>query len=190
MAQVASFDLVNSATIAACLGVTERRVQQLVNDGVISCVKRGNANRFNLIETISAYIENLRDEADSDVKKDLKDRKLLADARYRETKTEQEELRLEELKGTMHRSDDVRDATEMLVYSIRSALIAFPGRLAVDVVHAETAADAQQIIRKEVNGILSELSEFSYDPEVYERMVREREGMRINDDEDDGEDSS
>ena len=60
-------------------------------------------------------------------------------------------LQLKELEGTMHRSEDVEAVMTDLVYNIRSMLIALPGRLAVDVVAAQTAAEASEIIRAEAN---------------------------------------
>ncbi|MBQ2361997.1 MAG: hypothetical protein II287_00115, partial [Bacteroidaceae bacterium] len=45
-----------------------------------------------------------------------------------------------ELEGKMHRSEDVEAVMTDLVYTIRSMLMALPGRLAVDVVSTKTAA--------------------------------------------------
>ena len=95
-------------------------------------------------------------------------------------------LQLKELEGTMHRSEDVEAVMTDLVYSIRSMLIALPGRLAVDVSTADTAAEASEIIHTEVYKILEELAAYKYDPEVYARRVRDREGWsELSDDADD-----
>jgi TATA-box binding protein (TBP) (component of TFIID and TFIIIB) len=75
----------------------------------------------------------------------------------------------------MHRSDDVESMTEQLVYTIRSMMVALPGRLAVDVAGVMTAAEASVIIRREVNAILDELSNFKYDPAAYAKLVNERQ---------------
>ena len=85
-------------------------------------------------------------------------------------------LQLSELEGTMHRSEDVEAVMTDLVYNIRSMLVALPGRLAVDVTGAATPAEASEIIRTEVYKILTELAGYKYDPEVYARRVRDREG--------------
>lgn len=180
---------VNTATIAECFGCTQRRVQQLVTDGVIDAIKQGKVYRYDLKATIRKYIAYLNEDVPSDMEQGLAERKLRAEAEFRETKVAQEKLKLAELEGTMHRSDDVREATEQLVYAIRSMLVAFPGRLAVDVAAARTAPEAEQLIRAEVNAILGELAEFRYDPEVYAKMVRERQGWReVDSEEPDGED--
>ena len=64
--------------------------------------------------------------------------------------------------------------TEELVYTIRGALNALPGRLAVDVAKAGTPAEASEVIRKEVNKVMRELAGFRYDPKKYEERVRKR----------------
>ena len=83
-------------------------------------------------------------------------------------------LEAEELKGTMHRSEDVAAMTTDLIYAIRGAMMALPGRLAVDVASANSPAEAAEIIRREVNKAMRELSNYRYDPKKYEERVRER----------------
>mgnify|MGYP000290864136 CR=1 FL=1 len=51
--------LVDSKTIAALFDMTPRRVQQLTKEGVITAVKEGNANRYDLLPTIQRYIRYL-----------------------------------------------------------------------------------------------------------------------------------
>ena len=83
-------------------------------------------------------------------------------------------LEAEELKGKMHRSEDVAAMTTDLIYAIRGAMMALPGRLAVDVASANSPAEAAEIIRREVNKAMRELSNYRYDPKKYEERVRER----------------
>ena len=68
----------------------------------------------------------------------------LADARseYEDAKAEADELQ-----GKMHRSEDVAAMTTDLIYAIRGAMMALPGRLAVDVASANSPAEAAEIIR-------------------------------------------
>ena len=95
------------------------------------------------------------------------------------------EIQLKELKGKMHRSEDVEALTSDLVYTIRSMIIALPGRLAVDVAAVSTAPEASELIRTECFAILEELSNYKYDPEEYARRVRDREGWQELNDGDD-----
>ena len=87
----------------------------------------------------------------------------------------------------MHRSEDVAALTEDLLYTVRTALLALPGRLAVDVAGTSSAAEAAEIIKKEVYIIMQELSDYRYDPEKYAQRVKERMDWRAEYDEDDDE---
>ena len=179
--------LVDSKTIAAIFGVDPRRVQQLAKEGIITATKDGHANRYDLLPTIQKYIRYLSDKANGrePSKKDseIEARRLEAEADLKRSKADMAALQLKELEGTMHRSEDVEAVMTDLVYNIRSMLIALPGRLAVDVVAAQTAAE---IIRAEVYKILEELAAYKYDPEEYARRVRDREGWSdLSDDADD-----
>ena len=86
------------------------------------------------------------------------------------------EMQLKELEGKMHRSEDVAAVMDDLVYSIRSMIMALPGRLAMDVTQAANANEASAIIRAECSKILNELAGYKYDPEEYQRRVRDRQG--------------
>lgn len=176
--------------IAKLFGVSVRRVQQLTQEGIISTIRVGNANRYDLLPTIQRYIKYLQDKAngreakkDADTEKDEK-LKVNADARLRDAKARIAELELKELEGKMHRSEDVEAMTVDLVYSIRSMIMALPGRLAVDVANAKTAAEASELIKKECHHILNELANYRYDPEAYKRRVRDRQGWRELEDDD------
>ncbi len=85
----------------------------------------------------------------------------------------------------MHRSEDVAAMTEDLVFIIRSMLSALPGRLAVDVAAAESAAEAADVIRREVHLIMAEIAKYRYDPAKYEERVRERKKWEAAEPEDD-----
>lgn len=173
-------NLVDSKIIAQLFGVTTRRVQQLAQEGIISATKQGNANKYDLLPTIQRYIKHLSEKATGKEasKKDTETegRRLEAEADLKRSKADMAALHLKELEGKMHRSEDVEAVMTDLVYTIRSMLMALPGRLAVDVVSTKTAAEASEVIRAEVYKVLEELAGYKYDPEEYARRVRDREG--------------
>ena len=123
--------LVDSKTIAALFDMTPRRVQQLTKEGVITAVKEGNANRYDLLPTIQRYIRYLTAKANGrePSKKDseIEGRRLEAEADLKRSKADIAALQLSELEGTMHRSEDVEAVMTDLVYNIRSMLVALPG---------------------------------------------------------------
>lgn len=167
----------NTSQIAAAIGKTTQRVNQLVDEGVLPVVKEGRFNKFNWVKTINAYLSYLESKQENKGNKSLDDeaRKLKAEADYKEAKAEQEKLRLAELQGSMHRSEYVEECVLQLALTTRSNLLALPGRLAVDLASMNDAEEISIFIRDEVNRILDDLSEFEYNPETYARMVADRE---------------
>ena len=173
-------NLQTSATIGKLFGVTERRVQQLAKDGIIPAAST-RPYKFDLLPTIQAYIKHLSEKANGKEAKSAdtvqaEADKLRAEADLKQSKAKIADMQLKELEGKMHRSEDVEAATNDLVYAIRSMIMALPGRLAMDVIKAPTANEASALIRSECYKILNELANYEYDPEVYQRRVRDREG--------------
>lgn len=159
---------VNATTLATILGLTARRVQQLAQDGVITPVSKG---KYLLAEAVQSYVEYRASEKPlSQAEND----KLNADVVIKKAKATMLALEAKELQGKMHRSEDVAALTSDLIYTIRGSLIAFPGRLANEVIEAKTAAEAAKIIRDEVYLAMEGIANYKYDPKKYEERVRDR----------------
>lgn len=173
-------NLQSTAVVASLFNLSERRVQQLAKEGVIEGRKVDGVYQFDLLPTVRKYIAYLSDKANGRDQKNRKteEEKLAAEADLKRAKADMAELQLKELRGQMHRSEDVEAITTDLVYMIRSMIIALPGRLAVDVAAVDTAPEASEIIRRECYQVLEELSNYKYDPEEYAKRVREREGWK------------
>lgn len=172
---------VNGTELAAVLGLSKRRIEQMVQDGTIETVSRG---RMRLGDAVQAYIKFVSKPVDEeDVKTEKARRK--SEAVLKSSRAAIAKMQVQELQGKMHRSEDVAAMTEDLVYTVRGALNALPGRLAVDVAAAKTAAEASDIIRREVHKMMTELAGYRYDPAKYEARVRER--MQMSEREDDDE---
>lgn len=165
----------STTELAMILGITARRVQQMAQDGTIVAVKRG---RFNLAESVQRYIAFISSK-DKDISQQDKARQD-AEVSIKKAKAVIAVMEAQELQGKMHRSEDVESMTEDLIYTIRGMLVSLPGRLAVDTAAAETPAEVSEIIRKEVYKIMSELSEYKYDPKKYEERVRERKAWDMS----------
>ena len=176
-------NLQGSTIIAKLFGVTERRVQQLAKDGIIPAAQQ-RPYKFDLLPTVQAYIKYLSDKANgreekSDDNKTAEADKLRAEADLKQSKAKIAEMQLKELEGTMHLSEDVEAMTNDLVFTVRSMIMALPGRLAMDIVQVTSANEASALIRSEVYKILNELAAYKYDPEAYQRRVRDREGWSV-----------
>lgn len=190
MAETPKKNLQGSDIIAKLFGVTDRRVQQLAKEGVIPAAQT-RPYKFDLLPTVQAYIKHLSEKANGKEQKNAdtvqaEADKLRAEADLKQSKAKIAELQLKELEGKMHRSEDVEAMTNDLVYTIRSMIMALPGRLAMDVVQTTSANEASAVIRSECSKILNELAGYQYDPEAYQRRVRDREGWSdLSDDADD-----
>ena len=180
MAEAPKKNLRGSEDIAKLFGVTERRVQQLAKDGIIPAAST-RPYKFDLLLTVQTYIRYLSDKVNGKEEKTVDNvkaeaDKLRAEADLKRSKADIAEMQLKELEGKMHRSEDVEAMTNDLVYAIRSMIMALPGRLAMDVSQAASAAEASALMRAECAKILNELAAYKYDPEQYKRRVRDREG--------------
>lgn len=162
---------VTPAELAAVLRLTGRRVRQLTEDGVL---RKNGSGRYQLIENIQLWHANATAQPvdEEDVKLEKTRRK--SEVQLKASKAMVAKLEAEELKGLMHRAEDVAAVTEDLVYTMRSALMALPGRLAVDVSACNTPAEASDVIRREVYKLMRELADYHYDPKKYEERVRAR----------------
>lgn len=170
--------MASSADLAEAFHITPRHVQRLARDGTLANHGKGDRYEFYWPEAVWQYLSlKLAEQIErTEDEKKTEARKAKADADYKAAKAAQEELELAELEGNMHRSEDVEAAFEQLTYNMRSEILALPGRLAIDVVAAETPAEAANVIQEQINAVLQSLSEFEYDPAFYAERVRERKG--------------
>ena len=163
--------VVNTTTLASVLGLTVRRVQQLIQDGTLQTESKG---RILLIENVQRYISYASNGRISEEEQKLEIAKKAADVKIKKARADILRLEAEELKGNFHRSEDVETITTDLVMSIRAMLTALPGRLAVEVAQHTSAEECSIIIKEQVNGLLNALSEYEYNPKKYEEKVRQR----------------
>lgn len=176
--------------IAELFGLTKRRIWQLTNDEKVlktTTIRKGTRkeNRYDLAPTIQAYIEYLSERTKqknvSATDKENESAKLDGDARYKQAKAEMAEMELKEMRGELHRAEDVERIMTNHVFAVRSMLLSLPNRLAVDTANAKTKAEAAEIIKRGVYDILNQLSGLAYDKTDYQKLVRERQGWEEND---------
>ena len=86
------------------------------------------------------------------------------------------------MKGQMHRASDIEKLTNELVFSVRSMLLALPGRVAIDLAAIDNPVEVTQYMARHVEALLDELAQHEYDPDVYRQLAREREGWQTEQD--------
>lgn len=179
-----------TADVCSLIGKSNQWVGQLTSQGTIFKKNTSHGAMYELLPNMRAYIEMLSaraEDKDSNVL-EAEQKKRDADAKLKTAKASIAMVQAKELLGKMHRSEDVMEITQDLVYTIRGALLALPGRVAVEAAAAQTAAEASEIIRKEVFKVMEELSGYQYNAAKYEERVRERLRMDMIEDNDDEED--
>lgn len=158
-----------------------RRIQQLTQEGILPTVKGADGKRYyDLVMTIKRYIEYLQEQLEKK-KNPLEEKekiRLDAEISLKQAKATTAQLELDELKGEMHRSEDVQGFLEEFAAYIRSMLLSLPGLLAIDLSELDNPAEISDRIEDEVNRILTHLSEYTYDPSYFKKRVRERAGWR------------
>lgn len=162
---------VTPAELAAVLRRTGRRVRQLTEDGVL--LKNGDG-RYALIENIHLWHANAAGKPVDEDELKLAKAQRVSEVQLKSSRAAIAKMEADELRGLMHRAEDVAAITEDLVFTIRGALMALPGRLAVDVASCNTPAEASEVIRREVHKIMRELAAYHYDPKKYDERVRDR----------------
>ena len=166
--------------LAVVLGLSGRRIRQMVEDGILTRVD----GEINLANAVQTYIKQSQ-RAFTDEDKKIEQAKRKAEATLKASKAQVAKLEADELAGKMHRQEDVEAVMDDMVYTIRDALMALPGRLAVDCAAASTPAEASTVIRKEVHKVMNELANYEYDQAKFEERVRERMEWDMDGDDDD-----
>lgn len=180
---------VTKTEITRACGFSRAYLDELIVAGVITdsmiLAKHNRTNYYdpNMVygAIIQYYREKLSGKAEKQKNEPIEARKAEADADLKRAKADIAELQLKELKGEVHRSEDVEEAFEDFGMMVRSVLLSLPGRLAVNCANADNAAQVSAIIKKEINEILNELKDYKYDPAFYAKRVRERAGWQEED---------
>lgn len=182
--------LVTTKVVANFFKRTERRIQQLTQQGILPAVKRTKeGNLYDLPKTMIAYIHYLQEIVDNRSKstEEQEQQRLDAEIKLKEAKAEIAQLDLKELKAEMLRAEDVQAFIEDLAATTKSLLLALPGRLAMDLKTSKTAAERSEIIEGAIFEVLNQLSEYEFSVEFYKKRVAERSGRSVNNDDEENE---
>lgn len=165
-----------TSELAGIMGLSPRRLQQLVADGVLEQIEPG---RFIVGESVQRYITFIKGNGRSEEEKKLDLEKKRAEVKTKKARARREELITAELEGKMFRAEDVEAYTTDLVYGFKGSIMALPPRVAVDVAAESNPAMCGEIIKKEVRLLLLELSRYEFDPEFYRERIQERKKMEL-----------
>lgn len=154
-------------TIAQLFGLSGRRIEQLVADGVIDRVRvDGGGVRFELAKTIQKYVKYLSDKAygkeRSEAEAKLKEQKLRADVALKESQGELHRLRTEIAAGNYISVEEVKADYSRFFIVFKNFALSIPGKMAgrlagfVDPVEVrEIENDLQKEIKKLLKDFVS-----------------------------------
>ena len=159
--------LVSSKTLEALFGLKDRSIRGLVDKGI---VKRDSHGKYLLWDSAKNYITFLKVlNADKGNKSnggeceghvDLEEEK----AKHERLKKQITEIKLQLIKGQVHKSEDVERVMTDMFARFRSKMTALPAKLARRL-EGKKRNEIQEILRKEIDNALIELS--AYSPEDF-----------------------
>lgn len=151
--------IVNSVTLGDRWGITDRRVRQLKDEGVIEEVARG---KYNFFECNKRYITFLRQAAETGC--DKKQAKLDKDeqqAMHEKVKREKSELQLKIMKGELHKSEDVEMVMTDMIANAKSKLLGIPSKAAPMVMGYKEIPKVQAVLQRLIEESLIDLSDYT-----------------------------
>ena len=156
--------------IAKFIDLTDRRVMQLMNEGVLQEYSPG---LYQLIPTVHNYIHYLRTPSESKLDKPRSD---LDNERERLAKIKREdaELDLQVKKNELHRSTDVEFIMTNMLIAFKAKLEVLPYKVLPSIISIPNGEDKADyitgILKSAVEEALNELSEYNpalFDEEAY-----------------------
>ena len=139
--------------IARLLDLTERRVRQLADEGVIPRAGRG---RYELVGAVRGYVRYLRDRV---LKGDVGPADYgLERARLVKARADLAEMEAAQRRGELLPAPEVTAAWTRIVVLMRARLLALPDKIAPLVHEATTIPEARNTLKDAVHEVLAEIA--------------------------------
>lgn len=160
---------VSSKVLAEIAGMGERQVRNLADEGIFV---RNSHGRYLLMKSLKNYILNLKiAKAGEKVASDFEKGELDLDnekAKHEHLKSMITEIRLQLIRGQVHKSEDVGAVITNMFTKFRSKMMAVPYKLAPKL-EGKSRNETADILKEEINFALSELADYKpsdyYPPE-------------------------
>ena len=139
-------------TISKLLLLTPRRVNQLVNEGILPRAERG---RYELVPVVQAYIKYLREKA---VRGDISDDYANHRTRLLKARADMAEMEQAQLMDQLIPAADVEKAWGEVLAACRARLLNLPTKVAPEVFAADNLVHVKALLKQSVYEALNELS--------------------------------
>ncbi|WP_198510291.1 hypothetical protein [Bacillus solitudinis] len=148
--------IVTTKEMSEILGLSDRRIRQLENDGALVKITHG---KFDLPASIRAYINHLNTDTVEELNKTEEE------ALWTRARRQKAELELQIMKGELHRSEDVKRVMNNMLGAFRARILAIPSKTAGPLQGKSDFNEIRGILKESVYEALTELSD--YDPYVF-----------------------
>lgn len=152
---------VSAAVLGNIFGVTERRVRQMAEEGILVRAAKG---RYNLVESLKNYILSLKLAVDSAGSIETPDGEINIEeekALHERVKRHISELKYQTMKGELHKAENVRQVMTDMLTSFKTRMLNIPAKVA-PVLEDRDAGYIKDRLTAEVTEALNELKD--YDP--------------------------
>lgn len=143
--------LYTSKIVAAWLGLSERRVRMLRDEGVVEEKRPG---LYDLQPTVSRYITYIRKGTG---KTDLNDER----AMLTKAKREAAEMENKRMRGELHRTADIERGLQTMMLNMRGRLMSLPAKLSPELANmGGNQPGIFDALKLAINEVLEELSNY------------------------------
>lgn len=142
--------IISQSEMAKILKVTQQRISQMRKNDEVVCDENGKILLVQSLEQI--YNKNNQNSCENVSFEEER-------ALHEKAKREIAELKLGELKNDLHKTADIVYLVGNMVIVFRRTLLALPSKMATSLA-GKTPEDINEILTKEINRALKELSEF------------------------------
>lgn len=150
---------VSAAVLGNIFGVTDRRIRQMAEEGIIVRAAKG---RYNLVDSLKNYILSLKLAVDSndsdnpDGELNFEEEKAL----HERVKRHISEMKLQTMKGELHKADDVRHVMTDMLSSFKTRMMNIPAKVA-PVLEDRDTGYIKERLTSEVTEALNELKDYN-----------------------------
>ena len=149
----ADLESVNAAVLGRVLGISRASIANLATDGILPRADRG---LFNLPACVQAYLRHKLVKAKAG---DITVHSLVAErSRLTKIKADAAEVEARKLAGELVPAADIDIAWLSVAGAVRSKLLLLPTKVAPRIVALKTPAEAQALLRKEINAALAAIA--------------------------------
>lgn len=143
--------LYTSKVVGEWLGITDREVRALRDKGVLSEEKPG---LFKMKSVVQEYIQ-------FKLGGDRQEKLLAARAEREQARAKLETMRMEEISGSLHRTEDVERALKTIFSNFRTRLLEIPMKYAGTLTQITDQGEAFDVLNDAVCEALNEISDYN-----------------------------